>query len=714
MTERWIIDAGGPAPLVLPTLTRNGGCRVVEHRTPPPAPTVTWAKRPEGAGATSREYENREVSIKLALERPLDEWWSVSHDFGAAPTEAEGDGLLAGWTGTVRRATPDGSPIRPMVSDISAAMGKLQREGGTLTRVMDDGGRVTFDVETATDPAGPLWDDRFYVADQTTLELSFTCRPFGRGAERLLGQGTKAAGSRLLLVDGLQVPGDVPALARLEFSGATVAQQSLLYAIDRQTYPLEIAASSRLLPTPAATVAGSIAPQVAVLPASPAGTPAGTWELISYLRPAVGGRIALSGTHRVLARVRTASTDGAVLRLRWSAGPAEGGTTINPTCSLPSSAGWRIADLGTVTVPEDVGELDGVIEWAGPTTSTARALDLLLLVPAERSGRAYASTAKPIGGTVVAADSLTGTGALVGSAVQTGGTWSAAGTTGTGFARASSGATLSVTSSTVAVSAAPIARPAGSVRAQVRFTGSPGTSGQFGLAIGNAAGLAAIASRSSASSSAWAFGFGFAPNDDPAKRLVDVVVDGTSVKFANGTAGSALSTGGLLTVDVFQWAVPPQIEASAWANADGATTNRKAFTIAPAIPASPGQLYVGVWASGVGLTAGGTVYPLTAASLFVTAPTPPDRVLHPDRTAQLTSGAATRDTPAGSPGPIAAVIGDRPFLPPSGRAGVPARVLMGASRTDLRTITAIDDTADTFTGRVFATPRYLQIPDQNA
>lgn len=149
MAERWIIDTG--RPLVLPLSARQGVVRVTEQATPNPPLRTQFAQRPEGGLPTSRERENRTITLKLELAPPTDQWAKVQHDFGAPPTEAQGDGDVPGWRGTVRRVDAGGSAIGPAISDLAAAVGALTSVGsesvsGTLTRVLEDGERITFDV----------------------------------------------------------------------------------------------------------------------------------------------------------------------------------------------------------------------------------------------------------------------------------------------------------------------------------------------------------------------------------------------------------------------------------------------------------------------------------------------------------------------------------------------------------------------------------------
>ncbi|CAB4896494.1 unannotated protein [freshwater metagenome] len=695
--ERWILTPTGGSPMVLPTLARRGGCRVMETRTPSPPSDVVWAARSEGQAPASRRYGNREISIKVALERPEDEWWNVTHDFGAAAPETEGDGDLPGWTGTVRRASNDGSPLPPMIRDLEGIIAAFHRNGGTAVRVFDGNERITYDVLIGQDQNGPTWDDRFYVADSTTLELSLTCAPFGRGAKRSIGTATKVAGQRLVTLDALQVPGDVPALAELRYSDAATGQAALLYAIDQpddatRATGVQVAAAD-LLPVVGVTeepIAGAVrAAGVRRVPASAASTPAGRWETAAYLRTSAGPPLAVTGQYRVLVRVR-ADSGAATLRLRWSGGARESGMSANAQTVTPS-AGWVLVDLGIVTVRD---ALDGIVERLTPAAAPL-SIDVLLLIPTEQSAVAYASN-EVLSGVIVAADAATGDGALTGSAAGVGGTWLGAGP-GPDFTRIAFGATrpagawrrvgLGVPSSSVEITA----------EVSLVDTGLADTS-PIGMYLANAAGHEAFSySRSGAGTAApagaWGVGLEYVRGDG-VPYLLGVYVQagarvlfGSTITLPNGFVWGAAARQVRLRVAGDQ--VIGDIE--------GHTTG----TWTPPIPAAPASLIAAI--------AGAPPNALTFRDFVASGTGAPDRLLHPGRTAAIATGRAERTTPDGFTGAFIPE-GDRPLLPPSGRAGRPVRVVMGTFRDDLRSGSdAVPN--DAFTATVYATPRYLQNPD---
>lgn len=708
MAERWIITPTGGDPVVLPTLTRNGGAVVVEQRTPPPPLRVQWAARQYGQIPTAREYENREVFLKLSLERADDEWWGYTHDFVEPPAEAEGDGDLPGWTGSVRRAAADGNPLTPIISDLSALVAALHARGGTATRVLDSGEPITFDVHVATDPAGPSWDDTFYVADRTTIEISLTCEPFGRGPEVAVAAGTKVSSRRFVETSGI-VPGDVPALARIEWIDATAAQTSLIYAIDQPDNATaatgtEIPAVT-LLPPPGATTvnkSGSVWPLVRQIAPFPAGTPVGRWGAVGFLRTTDGPPLALTGQFRVLARVWRDTTDPTLtLRLRWSGGAREAGMSANRPASA-STTGWVLVDLGIVTVR---GSLDGVIERQNPTTTSSTppstlALDMLLVLPTDRSAVATAST-QTLDGVIVASDPLTGSGNLTGSSAPVGGAWAGYGA-GADFVRSTGGATTSASPRAAGLA---VGSANQEISARMRITSvTPGFDdvGHAGLAIGNAAGLAALygSHGTPAPAGAWAVAALRYRGDGVEYFIGYVATEGQPVTqrdIINSPSVAPFSTAEqTLRLNHYNGVASATVEG-------GPLSGMRALAFATGLPNPPGSLLAAV------LTRASAT---TFREFVVSGSEAPDRLLHPGRTATIASDHAERETPLGYVGTFLPE-GDRPVLPPSGREGRPVRIIVGTSRADIRTGVE-PNTGDAFDVEIRATPRWLQIPDTSA
>jgi hypothetical protein len=708
MAERWIITPRGESPTVLPNTAVDGGVRVTEVRTPPPATRMQWSPRDRGALPVAREYENREITLKVQLNRTVDAFRDVTHDYGTLPTEAEGDGDLPGWTGTTRRAGEQGQPLLPALTDLASMIGALQAGGGTAERVFDSGQRITYDVHTAQDPEGPAWDLAYYAAQSTAVPIVLTCEPFGRGEEQLLGTAVKETGERFVTLDALQVPGDVAAVARLEFSGATVGQASLLFAVDQPDTATaatgtQIAATD-LLGVPGVTEtteSGAVhAAGVRVAAASAPSTPAGRWETVAYLRDAAGPPLALSGQFRVLARVRADQGEtipSATVRLRWSGGSRESGTSEN-TPATTTAYGWQLLDLGLVTVQD---ALDGIIERQTPAATPLR-IDVLLLIPTDQSAVAVASTEIQTG-VVLSADGMAGTGALAGSTSPTGDTWAVHGTgsSPSPFNRESDGSSR-VGPATQQVDSVPVATTDVAISARFRLQILPQTSPVMGLCIGNPAGFAAIGTGQVAVDGAWAVAvvYGDASNSDFESPTFAAIV-----KVTGGQRAAVVTTEYSPAVGPYRNFAPMTLTlAGADARAEVAGLSL-AGSIAD-MPADPAATRIGIYSY---VETGNT---MTVRDFVVAGTSAPDRLLHSDRTASIGTTHAERETPSGYVG-LFIPEGNRPLLPHSGRAGRPTRVVMGTSREDLRTGTdAFPD--DTFTASVYGTPLWLQTPDGTA
>lgn len=695
--ERWVLDTG--KPLVLPLTNRQGVVRVLEQSTPAPAERLSSAQRPEGSLITSREFEPRPVTLKLELERPTDQWWDVTHDFGAPPSEAEGEGEVPGWTGTVRRCSSDGSAILPAIEDLASAVGSVQTApgsvAGTLTRVLEDGRRLIFDILSVSWPDGPDWTPGYYLRDSTTVTLVFSCLPFARGQELELGSLVRPAGQRLAVLDDLQVPGDVPALARLEYSGATVDQRTLFYGIDRPddaslATGVQLAATTldRPAATTTTTVSGSVASQVVTRPAT--AYDAG-WARIVSLRQS-GVPLPLSGTYRVWGRVRSAADQA--LRLRWTSGVREQGMTVNPSVSAGVGV-FALLDLGLVTAG---GQLDGVVECATPLAE-AVSLDVLLLVPVEVSGVLLAAPAGD-GGELVVRD----TGGspsptpLVGSAAQYGGSWVSLGTGGSDavWDREVSGAQRTGAAGTWRLAGVPIATAA-SMRARATLAAVAGTpfDGHWHtlLAVGNTAGLQALATGGVAAAGGWAVGVAATGRPGSTNLRLWTVTAGSAPASVTGPNGAAP------TVSVDLVVQSGRVSATV-SNAFG-----PAATMESPVASPPGSgLHVAVIAHGG--SSGSTAW---IGDLSVTAgDSPPDVALAASQSTVIATGGASRTTSAGLAGPVVP-MGDRPVLPVSGRAGRPVRVVAGGLRGRLDA--QIDEApTDPLTLTVHGTPRFLQVP----
>jgi hypothetical protein len=721
VNERWIITPIGGRAVVLPTTPVRSAARVTEIRTPPPAPRSQWVQVQEGQLLSVREFENREVSLRIELARPRDSWWDSTHDFGDPPPEAAGDGDLLGWRGSVRLCGTEGQPLEPVIADAAALVAALQRGGGTATRVLPSGNSLTFDVLTAADPDGPAWDISYYAGKLTHVPLVMTCAPFARGAETALAGpgGTTsvdlAAGQRFAVFNGLDVPGDVEALTRVEVTSlGSRDRDSVLVAIDRPdpvvaAIGAQVAASNRRLPATATTSApvatGALSVSTVKLGALVAGRPAGVWEPCVYLETA-SAAMPLKGTFRMLARVAvggwspTSATRGSLrLRLRWADGSASLLQT-NPEQTLIADGEFGLVDLGLVEGHAQNAKMRGVIERAGDTGATLE-IDTLHPIPIDVHAVAAASLASPTM-TLAAIDNwATGSTTLNGRASTGGsGAWSVQGTA-SGSTWTVDTASSSAVHSAGGLQAATVPVAAGQARYRVSaLMNSLQLAGQsHGVIIGNTGGIAAVLSGGTPGATDWAvhaliqqvaggtvcYAYAFGPGMTPRLAAVEVTppismpISRARINLEVSTRGVACWLGDATSPTVAESELPGLI----------GTSPRAGLLAGSATTVSHSQF--------VALSALGDL----------------DHALHAGKTTRIASDGASRVDAANDRAPMARYGGDRPKLLPSSSDGLKSRVIVGAMSGG--GVTGQPDVAPSEGLRVevFATPRWLQLPDLN-
>lgn len=669
MFDTFVIDDGSPGALALST--NADPYQVTAWSSPLPEQRIVAAEVHEGELLLEDGYRNRELTMTVVVV--------------GATHEDMNDRLAA----------------------LLERVGKLQREKGRIGWQRTGCEPVWFDVETAATP-GVTFDLPHYIAKLGTVELKFTCKPFLRGVERLLGSGTRLAGQRLLTIPDLEVPGDVPALARLEFSGASVPQQTLLYAIDQPDAAslatgVQVAATSLYSLGVTATQVGSLSPNIKRIGAVPAGVPSGMWQPCLYLHDTGGTPVALTGTYRVRARVSCARSGPLTLRLRWSAGRDPVALSENPWWQSAAADWWEWADLGTVTIPSGSDGLDGVIERVTPYGSDTH-FDLLLFVPTDRNGAAYAAPTEL--GSTVAADSMAGAGNLAGSAPPIGAASWIGSSSPVAFVRNGTGARRTTTSGSQNVSlnlwSFPLAARV-SASAMVGGTTSPAL-GTYSLWAANYDGQQFMNGGSYSASNIWLARImpSLTSGSGWQRHYLFLYVGSTTYK-EYVVPGSFLSFASTMSLDV-----RPDL-----GTVSLTTTNSlgQSFGSGPIDAQTPalGAMYIGI--TGAALPSSPTAY-VEFSNLTLQQIQTADSALYPSKTANISStGAYRQGATAGTK--ALALERDWPLLPPTGRDGRLARVVMGTARDDLRGFVDSVPT-DLFTGTVYATPRYLQLPDSDS
>ena len=380
-------DAGN-APLDL----IGGAYAVTEFRTPTPAADPRWAQPADADGdrLVASRYQNRQISVSVEI-------------VPAGPTAA--------------------ADAQAALAALADKIAKVNREGGTLRRVLPSGDAIVFDL-LAADPLDPTWDAAWDVANAIGVELTFTAMPFGRGDEAARSVHAETTSPVLTFVEN-GIPGDVPALGRLIVSEAQGFDQAWL------TWGLQSASYD-----PAAT-AGLLYEAESRTPASGAstvtqsgfsggngveGTLGTAWRAILSTQASGGGaQLTHQGSYRVIGRVLaptgnlgdlsvalewaqgdflrfTRNPVVTLLRLAYSLsfdvsgstpdvvghqGETDQGSTSNPSTLLGTP---RILDLGLVDLTG--GQWEGRVVAASTVGGDKLRIDWLALVPAERSGEA--------------------------------------------------------------------------------------------------------------------------------------------------------------------------------------------------------------------------------------------------------------------------------------------------------------------------------------
>lgn len=360
-TEQLEFDPAGEdtgSPLVV----TSGGYGLLAHAYPTPAISAQWTSSvdTEGARLASQKHENREIPLTI---------------------DCESSALLY---------------------QLQRKISKLYREGGTLQRTLPNGEALIFDVETVSG-FDPSFDDKFDLADVSTVSVTLICKPYARGSEEDLGDNT-TTGTALVFTEAT-VAGDLPALGRLVIDNDTAnAQKRVIWGLRSRYY--DSASTAALLLE--AEAAQAIAPAAAAVgPAGASGggankvirhtnlTGPGTFDGIINIGNSSGAATHV-GVYRVFARVQVpASNVGTVsVRLTWRPFVAAPEILCDPVpvtaTGIPLEGFWALIELGEVRLPEATVGTQG---WAGRIEASSTTagddidLDYVLLVPvSEGSG----------------------------------------------------------------------------------------------------------------------------------------------------------------------------------------------------------------------------------------------------------------------------------------------------------------------------------------
>lgn len=398
----------------------GSGIRVVSMDFQPPPPKKVWASSQATVGSipVAANYENR--TIKLVVQ--------------------------------VRGSE---STMRAGVTAVTKKVGKLDRYGGTLTRTLNDGDLITFDLLGAEVEIPSDMEKWFHLRNYVELTVTLTAKPFGRGVKQYLKSDltwTTVAGDQATISETslpeIQVTfpaadGDVPALGELTIVEQDAENQGFFHwGIQCRNYVASTASTTSALAyqgeacfiynsSAIATVSGASGGGSNNVLTQ--GTLSPTYVAMMGLPTAAGAYPTHTGEFAVWARVYPSNSGTVSLALEWSQADATVYTRNDPV-TLPAamSGSFRHVFLGMVNIAKVV---TGTQRWDGRIIAKSTSLgddlsiDRVYLFPtAEGYGEAYASNALPSATSASArSDFTTESGAIAGDSLAVGGTWTGAG-----------------------------------------------------------------------------------------------------------------------------------------------------------------------------------------------------------------------------------------------------------------------------------------------
>lgn len=325
----------------------------------------------------------------------LDSQWASSAD-----TEGE---RRAGWrytnrtiTATVKITKSSDALLEAAENLLEAAIGRLQRDGGELELGYPSGETITFDVLEAN--LRRVYTPSHLAARMAEYELTFACLPLGRGTAVTLSDHVETT-LPCLTWQETAITGTAPALGRLLVDNDVATAQQTLRLGMRSKYA-STAATAALFYQAESFTADAAATAVGTAGASGGGSnvrknTALTTSMVRQFRsPAANEASPFThiGDYRVFVRVLCPATNTGIVqvRLRWQ-GAGQVTLTTNASVTYESAweGGWRLLDLGMVSLPE---VLRGSQVWVGMVDATSSAagddieFDAVFLFPAERWG----------------------------------------------------------------------------------------------------------------------------------------------------------------------------------------------------------------------------------------------------------------------------------------------------------------------------------------
>lgn len=326
----WVLDAGSSSTVSVPLdLCDDTYFFLREQSAPMPEldPQYVSAMGVDGDRMHSARYRNRRISLTLDVKGS-----------SAAQLEAK-------------------------VKLIEQAVGRINRDavlsdyglGGTLKYTAPSGNAATFDVINAS--VVTETGIGYYAANFTQVALSFECKPFGRGDELVVGSGSTTTLPVLtILADG--IPGDVAALGRLVVSEDDADDQATFIWGARCRHYSSAATDALFWPC-ASTTPLNAGAAAAAGPTGAYGSSSNTIyanALTTTYQDILKSTVSTTywthvGRYRVLARVQAKSDNAGDVSVRASYSRGDL-TAYTQGAAVETTAGqWVICDLGVVNLP---------------------------------------------------------------------------------------------------------------------------------------------------------------------------------------------------------------------------------------------------------------------------------------------------------------------------------------------------------------------------
>jgi hypothetical protein len=612
--------------------------------------------------------------------------------------------------------------------DLESKIEKLARSGGTFKRYLHDGTAIVFDVIEATFTGD--WNPTM-AQGQNVFTFELTCKPAARLAPITFPLRTKAAAKSILSAVEGPVPGNYPALGKLEITDTgTVNRNFLLAALSSDRLdtaaPAEIEfLAKNLTPMSGAALGNS--------PGSAGNTNGGATNGVVTATMSDGWAPYLSGktlggvypTHkgsfRVWARIwlPVANTGETQVRLEYSGADLTRWVTNDPV-TIPADTqegAWKWADLGVVRLePPQVAPWgsSGAWRWepriaakssvAGDTIS----FDAIEVFPVDEfyaESRTNPQALSVGGGLLARGFGSAAASALATRTAQAGGSWSGTGSTDfSANPSGSSSASRTPAANDTALWGGRFARLGSGTAAGVQAIGRMDNTAPPGTAVTS---RTYFLTRYTDTNN-FAFG-GVIYFAATGQVFLHVGKRKAGVTTTLGTA--VMSIAGVWGDCDFRVLADGTIQASF----SNGTILGSITTTPDADLATGGTLATGGYgiyheAIGSGFALGKGLFTGFTVRSVVTADAPPDLVLASGRKAFITHDRSLRQSADGTAvGEIGRYEGDRLLVPCAGPEGRSLRWSVLDSRVDPDN--AADSNLDTLTGQLTVIPRVTDVPE---